>query len=366
MSDAKALTECITPGQIRAREQIRAPGQIPPLLARWGRCVLALCLVLALCVSPEPSRAVSRAEIYQATVPLADHSEAAQSAAFEAAMRVVLVRVTGRRAAADDPTLAPLVVAARRYVQQYRSAADGMLWVSFDGPALERWLTQNGQPLWGHTRPATAVFLAVAASAQGGTVIAQGDASELKSAVDAAAAARGVPLIWPSAADLQRDHIDYAMVTGSSASTLAETAHRLGAEGVLVGRAANAGATAPVRWSFTYKDKSSELSADAAEGPNKVADVYADLFAASGAVAPVDLEVTGIRELKDYAGVQTYLESIALVTHVDVEDLAGETVHFRLTARGGADGLKQIIALDGRLQPIAAGDTGILRFQLRR
>ncbi len=70
-------------------------------------------------------------------------------------MKVVLVRVTGRRSAEDDPALAPLVGNARRYVQQYRATPDGQLWVSFDGPAIERWLTQNGQPLWGHERPTT-------------------------------------------------------------------------------------------------------------------------------------------------------------------------------------------------------------------
>jgi hypothetical protein len=349
MSDAKARFEALLPNH-----------------TAWGRCLALLCFALALCVPLEASRAATRAELYQATVPITDRSEAAQGAAFESAMRIVLVRVTGRRTAGEDPALAALVHGARRYVQQYRSAADGMLWVSFDGPAIERWLTQNSQPLWGHTRPATAVFLAVPGGAQGGTVLTQTDTSELKGAVDAAASARGVPLIWPSAADLSRDHLEYAAVSAASAGTLAEAAHRLGAEGVLVGKAANAGAAAPVRWSFTFKDKAIEFTADAGEGPNRVADLYGEIFVASGAVAPVDLEVTGIRELKDYAQVQTYLESIALVTHVGVEELGGETVHFRLTARGGADALKQMIALDGHLQPVAAGDNGILRFQLRR
>ena len=36
----------------------------------------------------------------------------------------VLVRVTGRRSAEDDPALAPMVANARRYVQQYRGGAD--------------------------------------------------------------------------------------------------------------------------------------------------------------------------------------------------------------------------------------------------
>jgi hypothetical protein len=45
--------------------------------------------------------------------------------------------------------------------------------------------------------------------------------------------------------------------------------------------------------------------------------------------------------------------------------LRGDTVRFRLTARGGAESLQHALALNGRLQPIAAGENGIQRFQLQ-
>ena len=38
---------------------------------------------------------------------------------------------------------------------------DNQLWVAFDGAALDRWLTQNNQPLWGRERPTTFVWLTV-------------------------------------------------------------------------------------------------------------------------------------------------------------------------------------------------------------
>ena len=335
--------------------------------ARIGRFALVLCLLAEVLAAAMPGEAATRAELYQATVPVADRSEAAQSAAFEAAMRAVLVRVTGRRTAGDEPALAPLVQSARRYVQQYRSVGEGLLWAAFDGAAIERWLTQNGQPLWGHTRPATVVFLAVAGAGQGGTVVTQEDTSELKAAVDAAAAARGAPLIWPSAADLKREQLDFAAVAGASASTLAEAAHRLGGEGVLAGRASGAGAgSSTVRWSFVFQDRSSEFSGEPAEGPNRAADVYVGIFGVSGAVIPVELEIDGIRELKDYAQAQSYLESLALVTHVAVRGLSGDSVRFTLTTRGGAEALEHLLALDGRLHPNGTGENGVLRFQLHR
>jgi hypothetical protein len=324
-----------------------------------------LCLSLAALLLGNSGSALTRVQLYQATVPVTERSDAAQTAAFQAAMRVVLIRVTGRRSAAGDAALAPLVGNAGRYVQQYRGTQDHQLWVSFDGAAIERWLTQNGQPLWGHERPTTLVWLTVQTDPQSGSIITAADTSELKTAIDAEAAARGLPLLWPSAADLQKEHLDFAAVNGAGAATLADIGRRLGAEGVLIGRAAGTLATANVRWTQVFQDHSGEFSG-AIEGVDGAADLYAELFAASGSLAAIDIEVTGIGDVRDYAGVQSYLESLSSISHVDVVALSGDSVRFRLATRGSGASLQRTLALNGRLQPIAAGGTGVVRFQLRR
>jgi hypothetical protein len=322
-------------------------------------CIVGLCL-------GEAALGVTRAEMYQATAPVTDRSEAAQTAAFQGAMKTVLIRVTGRRNADEDPALSSLVSNARRYVQQYRAAPDGQLWVAFDGPAIERWLTQNGQPLWGHERPTTLVLLGVQTGAQSGSVVTTEDSSELKSAIDAAATARGLPLVWPSGAELQKFHIDYAAVSTGSPSTFAEIGRRMGSDGVLIGRASSASANANIRWTHLYQDRSSEYSGTL-EGVNRAADLYAGLFAASGTAVPVDIEVSGLNDLRDYASLESYLESLtSLILHVSVESLSGDTVRFRLSTRGGLDSLQRALSLNGRLQPVAAGENGIQRFQLHR
>ena len=280
-------------------------------------------------------------------------------------MAIVLVRVTGHRTVEEDAALAPLINNARRYVQQYRGAPDNQLWVTFDGAAIERWLTQNGQPLWGHERPSTFVWLMVQTGPQSGSVVTANDVSELKSAIDAAAAARGAPLLWPNAADLQRNNLDYSSLNSATPSFLADLGHRLGGEGTLIGRATDATLMAAVRWTYLFQDRSGEFSG-ALEGVNHAADTYAGLFAVNGALGSVDIEVTGVSDLSAYALVQAYLESLTFISHVTVDALNGDTVRFRLTTRGGAEPLQRALALNGRLQPIAAGDNGIQRFQLRR
>jgi uncharacterized protein len=342
---------------------------------RLWLCVCAGAAALGL---SDVSPAITRVELYQATAPLIEHSEAGQEAAFEAALRTVLVKVTGRRGVDQDPSLAALIASARRYVQQYRPAPDNQLWVAFDGAALDRWLTQNNQPLWGGERPTTFVWLAVqtgpagaqtaAAGAQtgpAGTVITSEDTSPIKGEVTAAAMQRGVPVLWPTSAELSRNHLDYAAVAAATPATLAELGHRFGGEGVLIGRAANPADTTAVRWVYLYQDRSNEFSGPPAEAVSRAADTYAGLYAVSGTLAPLDIEVAGISDLKDYASVQSYLESLSFISHVGVDALRGNTVRFRLTARGGAESLQHALALNGRLQPIAAGENGIQRFQLQ-
>lgn len=328
------------------------------------RCFLAL-IFLAATLTHGSARGAVRLDPYQASASLADRSEAGQTAAFQTAMRTVLVRVTGRRAADSDPVLAPLIGAARRYVQQYHPLPNNQLAVVFDGPAIERWLAQNGQPVWGRERPTTFVLLAVQSAPAAGTIVSREDTSELKKLIDDEAAARGIPLLWPSAQDLKNEHLDYGTIVGMPAAALAEAARRLGGDGVLVGRAGNASAAAGVRWTHVYQDHSSEFSGPT-EGVDRAADDYASLFAVTGSSAPVDIEVDGIDDVKDYASVQTYLESLAFVTHVNVQALGSDTVRFRLTMRGGMDSLQRAVALGGRLVSRGPGDGGMQRFQMRR
>ncbi len=343
-----------------------------PICPRWPRtrpCAGLFLALTALLLAAPFADAVPRADLYQAVVPMPDRSEGGQAGAFETALRIVLVRVTGRRSAGEDAPLAALVGEARRYVQQYRAAPDNQLWVAFDANAIDRWLAQNGQPIWGHDRPATFVWLAVpAAGGQGGAVVKNDDSLDAKAALDAEAQLRGIALRWPTAADLQAHHIDYAAVANSPNATLVDLGQRLGGEGVLIGRPVLTGGVVAFRWVLHFQDQGSEF-AGVTEGVDAAADLYAGLFAASGAPAAVDIDVDGLSDVRAYARVQTYLESLAFVSHVSVRAVDADHALFRLTVRGGASALQRAISVDGSLEPAGAtaGATAgaVLHFHLR-
>src|SRR5690349_13123561 len=106
--------------------------------------------------------------------------------AVQEAMRRVLVRATGRREAATDPTFTALVTDAARYVQSSRKVAGGSTLVTFDGAAVEQAISSAGRSVWGTDRPFTFVVFVPALNAQA----IEGARTEL----DRAAETRGLPI----------------------------------------------------------------------------------------------------------------------------------------------------------------------------
>lgn len=343
----------------------------------WGVLATVLCLCAAVFAWPAAAAGVS-AQIYRVAVPVTDRSESSRMAGFQAAMQIALVRATGNRAAGTDPGFAPLVSAADRYVQQYRYAPDGRLWVGFDGAAIERWLTNSGAPLWGRTRPLTYVLLTVA-NGSSGSIVTADQTSDLKTAIEAEADVRGIELVWPTAADLTAAALDYPAALRADPRALAPLAARHGAEGVLIGHASDAGAAAGAQWVFEFDSQLGQASGPLA-GVDLAADRYAATFAVRGAYSPVGVSVAGVRDLADYARVQHLFESLTPVSRVAVTALHGDRVRFDLVVRGGAAPLQRTLALNGELiedgstSPTSGGSAGAvagtavpeLRYRLRR
>lgn len=328
-------------------------------MTRAALCGALVALLGGLVAAPASAAVVS--DLYQASVPATDRSDAGLSAAFESALRQVLVKVTGRRSAAQDPAFSPLLSGARRYMQQYRGGSGNQIWVAFDGAALERWLVQNGQPTWGRDRPSTLMLVGVPDRKGGGAVLTREDTSDLKRALEQQASGRGIPLLWPTAADLQHLGVSYDNLMQGPGSAVVEGGKRLGASGVLIGRAADSRTGSAIRWVFLFQGRSAEYSGSG-EGLDRVADTYGGLYAASGASVAVDMDVAGVRDLQTYAAVQTYLESLTQLSHVGVTGFDADTLHLRVVARGGMEPLQRVFAQDGRLK--AEPGEGVARFRV--
>lgn len=329
------------------------------ILERLAACLAAM----AMLVAPMPASAVQVGNLYESSV---EAPAGGEQAAFRTGMGDVLVRVTGRRDAAELPALAPLVDDAGRYVVSYRRATGGRLAISYDPDAIEQAVAAAGLPFWGEERPLTLVWLAVdRGGGQRGLLTAEAGPPE-KRAVEAAAALRGLPLAWPSGAMGQDVKRRFDQAWSGDVASLAEAASSHGAEGVLVGRARpGAAGTYAVDWTFVGAGGRSEARGDLEEGVHLAADRFASLYASSEAArrSEIQVTVTGVNTASQYADASRQLAALPAVREVVLQAVTLDAVTFRVSTRGGLAALQREAAAGGRLRPVA-GQQGSAVFSL--
>lgn len=314
--------------------------------------------MLVLAALAVPGHAESLGDLYTVTVPYTGENEAA----FRQAMRDILVRVTGRPDAPDLENLAPLVGQASRYVTSFRRAAGNQLTVSFNGTAIENAVDASGLATWGSNRPVTLVWLALDRGGGRRGLVSSSDTSAEKARVDANAARRGLPIVWPDAGDDLVRAMQQAWSGNHDA--LIDAARRYGADGVLIGRARqNAAGTYEVDWNFSGAGVAGNAAGELETGPELASERYAGVYASHGAAQRSEqiVTVTGIGSLESYASAMRTLSKLAPVRGVSVDEVTPDAVSFRVNVRGDPGALNDAILRDGRLQPV---DTGRLIYAM--
>jgi hypothetical protein len=299
-------------------------------------CKKLWCGVLAAVMLPTLAVAVTVENLYQAAQPVSG----SQDSAFVEALKVVAIRVSGRRDAPER--LGSALGNARQYVQRYGITEDNVLQVGFDDVSVDRLLMEAGLPIWGRERPQTLVALNL--DDLGGVWLSADLPPADKERLSAAARERGLPLQW-GALDSHDENI-LSMGDGAAGSLL-QIAQRNGANAILVGRGNRAGA---MRWILATADGVTQSVGTFEDAVHSTADAFARVFAAEGAaLTRVRVEVSGLSDLDAYASTLNYLEGMTLVRSVAVQRVAGDTMLFELAVRGSASTLERAIALDPRL-----------------
>ena len=329
--------------------------------------------------------------LYEAETPVRGQDPAERLAALRLGLAQVLVRVSGERDAGQDPLLAPVIKDAQRLVQVYRyrqvepaAGPDGIerterpgliLWARFDPAAVDRALRDAGLPVWGRSRPATLVWLAMEEIGRRNLAGAALD-PRVDSALEAAAARRGVPMLLPLMDLADQAAVQFADVWGGFHDGVLAASARYQTDAVLVGRVYREdGGGWGARWSlyqgetpFHWESAALALEAVLEAGFDGGADVLAARFAPAGGShegGSVAFTVAGVGGLADYARASDYLGGLAPVAGVRVREVSADRVVFLLDLRGGEADLERAISLGRTLLPAqeGAGDGG-LRYRL--
>ena len=299
------------------------------------RLALVLTVGVLLCLDSLSARAAQTVRVYDVVVDGTDPSRM-----FDAAMRIALVRATGRADAASDPAFATLLVEPRRYVQLFRAAPGGGTQVVFDGDAMDRAVTSSGKSLWGRLRPMVLVAMDSPA--------ALGDAAVRKSMADAANQ-RGLPLQWPSDSQIDIPAGGDAADPSQLQAALAQ-ARRAGADAMLVARGTN-NLNGIWQWTLYSSGGADSWAGSAAAGVDGASDALLRVAQATATAPDIDtyVAVAGVNNLRDYAQLLRTLAGVSNARGLSVLELAAGNLLVRLTVRGGSDALSGALAAESRL-----------------
>lgn len=270
--------------------------------------------------------------------------------AYQEAMRVVLVRLTGRRSAGSDPALQPLIDSAERYVQIFRPAtAEAPAAVTLDDLAIERALDELGEPVWPRERP---VVLGVILSAPPGA-----DPAQVRTGLTEAAAERGLPLLLSAASG-----VGLTPGARANAGEAMAAARRAGASAALIGEASGE------RWVWTLFQASAGTSVIRLEGEVTAGvDGAADTLALGSQamslqpVSEVELNVLDVPDLTTHGAVRRALANMVAIKNIDLLEAAPRELRFRVQVSGGQRGLIAALEADPAWRREAAA--GVLSYR---
>jgi hypothetical protein len=276
----------------------------------------------------------------------------------QAALRIVLVRATGARDAANDPALAQVLAQAQTYVLGTRPAGTGSaITVMFDAAALERDILAAGRTVWGSDRPVLLVIL-TGGPASGAFETRR----QVEGALDAAGNRRGQPITIarPEALNLP--------TTGDiSPEAALAAAQRQRADGVLVGYGDAVVGGGTWRWTLNAPGVSESWNGTLEDGVHGAADVFVRNAVSYAALPESSLlvEIEGVPTLKEYAQAVEILAEAPGVRGVQLAEAAGSRATFSVLTRGGGDALQMALAGNARLQRMDPKAGGSLAFHLR-
>ncbi len=328
-------------------------------------------LVAALiCVVVLPaSYAAPAGNLFAAEVPIAERTREGKKDATQRALAEVLIKISGSRTVASLQGAQIVLEAASSYVQQFRYTTNGTMLVGFDGRKLQNEMRVAGLPVWSADRPATLVWLAVDNGNGDRQLLAADDQGDIRNEIEALAASRGIPLIWPLYDSIDRSVVEVADVWGGFAENILNASRRYGTEAVLVARVSR-GLSGPFygTWELNIEGDSTNWRGGFAQSVNRLADFYADRLSVSGTAKPatrLPMSIDGLTSAGAYAEAISTVEKLSVVERVEVIQVHGAQVILELTLRGDSNQVSRALGLSRTLEP-APGNPGMLAYRYAR
>jgi hypothetical protein len=304
-------------------------------------------------------------DLYIATVERQTDVSDSRAAEQTAALAEVLVRVTGSRLAPIAPELSPLLENPGRFVASFGYPTATEAQVTFLASEIERELAAEGWPVWGAERPQSVLWIAITDQFGEQAILTAGELPEdamfsehmlemlaaVREEVETAAQLRGIPWLLPEFATLDDMRLRFDEVWAYSFGGLTDISSAWEADAIVIGRVRESVIGTDVEWLLQSDTRrESYPGAGVTDGIHWLADAFAQEYVTIGGPRMLTLRVTGVRDFESYARVLAYLESVTMLSDVNVESYSAGELLLRVVSRGDAPVLARTLSLDDVLR----------------
>ena len=326
-----------------------------------------------------PAGAIEVPTLYTAEVPYDRQARNPRANAYDAALREILMRVSGSELAGNRAAVEELFPNPASYVMQFRSGANNTLWVSLDGQAIEQTLRDAGQTFWGAERPLTLVWLAVDRGQGTREIIGADDPDRtqrqsrsinrnrlIRERLLEIAERRGLPVVFPLLDTTDLQSVTFSDIWGGFDEAILDASKRYDVNSILIGRIRPSSAQRS-RWTYYFAGAETALTGPPEAVVGQVADLLAAEFAVGGnsPIEAVALNVSGVVSVDAYGSVQQILNEVSLIEAFVVTEVVGDRVSYRVDVRGGAERLSRALRFNGLVEQESLDpmqDTSFLEF----
>nr|VFJ98630.1 MAG: hypothetical protein BECKH772A_GA0070896_101432 [Candidatus Kentron sp. H]VFJ98774.1 MAG: hypothetical protein BECKH772B_GA0070898_101432 [Candidatus Kentron sp. H]VFK03601.1 MAG: hypothetical protein BECKH772C_GA0070978_101372 [Candidatus Kentron sp. H] len=334
-------------------------------------------------------------EPYEAKVPVLDKSKQQRKEALQTALRQVIRKITGQRKPEDLPAVNEALKHPGRYMQQFLyqtkvpSESDAssthklVFSVQFDPGAIGTLLRSANLPIWERIRPLMLIWIVLERDRKT-LLLGKNNYSQISGTLYEDASERGVSIVLPLLDLEDRSRIGPIDISGGDVwngvlDRILAASKRYATDTVLVGRVSG---TPDDRWEAYWKFFGKEaIPSDwvthangpeetLREGIHEAIDTLVSRYADSEritltktAFAPVQLTVSGIASIADYARALRYLENLQAETKVYVTRAEGNRLSFRLLTPIGEAALIRMVE-DGTTLARTIDADGAFTFRL--
>lgn len=307
--------------------------------------------------------------LYDVEMLLENESASSRRGAFKQGLDEVFVRISGDSIIMDK-LKRPI---PSTYVKQYSydpvdnptTNKSGQLLtyrikIQYNGSAMEKYLLDNGFPVWSARRPDVVIWLAVR-DGQNEYVLKDKDQSLLKAAADEALVRRGVPQRWPLYDSKDRKLLSAADIRGGFKKPVTIASKRYSRGPALTGSIIWNGKKWQSSWGLMMKSGNrhwslvdTDYNLLISKAIDQAADALGVVYAIRGSVgkqklATIRLVIQAINSIEKYRRVENYLTGLNSVESVKPLQVDEQNALFEVMLRSNEDDFLYLIKNDAEL-----------------